>query len=479
MKIFVVYIIAQVNVYFNHSVDTSYRGAFLPASGDMRLDSLFIHRISQSSHSIDLCLYSFGRRGGIDLIAKVIVDSLISTKNKGVKIRMIIEMANERNNPYIQRIRNSGIQVINDRTAGNPLMHNKFVIFDGRDTIPSNNWVWTGSYNPTYYGTIENSNDVVELQDEALAEAFTREFNIMWGDTGDTSPNTGRFSQYKWDNPAWLPCTHYMDYSVYFSPSDSTKMAVIDAVRTVNYSIYFCIYVFTRQDLCDAIKVKADSGVVVRGVFDMEWWNYHHEYTCSKSYDMRGDSVWYQGELINNPWSTPAPIYPDSVSGKLHHKYMIVDAEYPNSNPVVITGTQNWSKAGWYRNDENILVIRSSYVANQYLQHFIARYNEAGGNYVHPDSISTIKDLPGGVNFYCYPNPFTRSVSIRLESTSHRLDGGNIKITIYDLCGRRIDEFYPNKQLTLVWDGSELQSGVYFVRLGYSKESKVKKLVKL
>ena len=84
-----------------------------------------------------------------------------------------------------------------------------------------------------------------------------------------------------------------------------------------------------------------------------------------------------------NPWDPPAPVYPDSVEGYLHHKYMIIDPwEIYGGNPVLVTGSMNWSTRGNFYNDENTLIIHNSDVANLYLQEFVARYTEAGGTYM-------------------------------------------------------------------------------------------------
>lgn len=64
----------------------------------------------------------------------------------------------------------------------------------------------------------------------------------------------------------------------------------------------------------------------------------------------------------------------------LHHKYMLIDADC-YSEPIVITGSQNWSYNGELYNDENTLIIHSQDIANQYLQEFVERYREAGGNF--------------------------------------------------------------------------------------------------
>ena len=74
------------------------------------------------------------------------------------------------------------------------------------------------------------------------------------------------------------------------------------------------------------------------------------------------------------PWNPPAPVYLDAESGLLHSKYILIDPDLPSSNPIVETGSYNYSTAATTGNDENYLMIYDSLVANQYLQDFAKRY---------------------------------------------------------------------------------------------------------
>lgn len=58
---------------------------------------------------------------------------------------------------------------------------------------------------------------------------------------------------------------------------------------------------------------------------------------------------------------------------------MIIDGEHPDSDPIVITGSHNWSSSAENVSDENTLIIHNARVANLYLQEFMARYKEAAG----------------------------------------------------------------------------------------------------
>src|SRR5206468_1298984 len=116
--------------------------------------------------------------------------ALINAKNRGVKVRIICEYDNV--NSTFNSLSSAGIPLINDRfdaiNNGAGLMHNKFFVIDGRSGAPESSWVWTGSWNPTDPGTNDDFQNAIEIQDQALANAYTLEFDEMWGSTTDT-PN--------------------------------------------------------------------------------------------------------------------------------------------------------------------------------------------------------------------------------------------------------------------------------------------------
>lgn len=91
-----------------------------------------------------------------------------------------------------------GIPVIDDtfgNNSGNRYMHNKFAVFDFRDsTSTDDDWVWTGSYNLTDEGTESNANNCIEIQHHELVRAYTLEFEEMWGsDSGVPNPDSSKF----------------------------------------------------------------------------------------------------------------------------------------------------------------------------------------------------------------------------------------------------------------------------------------------
>jgi phosphatidylserine/phosphatidylglycerophosphate/cardiolipin synthase-like enzyme len=443
---------AEINVYFTHSVDTTYANT-TPAQGNVELDKKLINRIVQAQYSIDFCFYDIERQN--------IVDSLISAFNQGVEVRVITECDNYyvdtlgNIDTTIQKLIDANIPVIHDTFGyqhGSKLMHNKFAIFDFRDSSSvDDDWIWTGSYNITDNGTISNANNAVEIQEQELARAYTVEFEEMWGsNTNIPDSANAKFSYHKEDNTEHNFLIDSIPVELYFSPSDHPTAHICSCITTADSTIYFCIFSFTHNDVRSTMRDRWDAGVWVRGVFDQNLANQlGGEYEEIKS------------------WHDPPLVYTDSVQSgsgpkRLHHKYMLVDSDYySDTDPIVITGSQNWSAVAEDYNDENTLIIHSQDIANQYLQEFIVRYREAGGQY---GCLEKSNDLSLN-KIRIFPNPFTNR--LRIEGCS--------KINVYDISGKFVAEFKRE------WDGKdingeEVSAGIYFLRFKRENIGKVLKL---
>jgi phosphatidylserine/phosphatidylglycerophosphate/cardiolipin synthase-like enzyme len=464
---------AEINVYFTHSIDTTLANPH-KANGLVALDWKLIDRITSAQYSIDFCFYNIWRWN--------ITDSLIAAYNRGVDVRVITEHDNI-GNLAVQNIIDAGIPIIDDtfgNNQGNGFMHNKFAIFDFRDSSStSDDWLWTGSYNITDYGTESNANNAVEIQHSEISRAYTLEFEEMWGSSSNIPDSSNsRFSYLKTNNTEHNFVVDSIPIELYFSPSDHSTQEICNTIDMADSTIYFCIFAFTRQDVCNSMKTKWDLGISVKGVFDeMDWLDYY-----SKSRDMTGDPS------SSNPWSPPAPVFCDSVSSPwgpelLHHKYMIIDSDF-DSDPTTVTGSQNWSNSGELDNDENTLIIHSQDITNQYLQEFVERYREAGGEYVGCDEEKIIMNER---TIEIFPNPFTDKVEIKLGMYDVGCKMYDNSIKIYDVSGRLVKNLalgigHSASGTTLIWDGKDItdkrvKSGVYFIKISGKHIVKVIKIM--
>ena len=261
-------------------------------------------------------------------------------------------------------------------------MHNKFIITDEQ-------WVWTGSMNFTLtdlYGSEEarrarrldgNTNNGLEINSRALASVYLREFERMWGSSeAEPDPMEARFSGRKQDRDApYRVPVGSAEIDVFFSPGYDVIPAITQFVEEqAEESIYFAVFAWSDHPLDRAMKIKWEgspydlegelTGFDLRGTtqFWDDWW--------SASINMRGlTPSQYSDQNPNIRWRNRPPVYRPNEVRRLHHKYMIIDADTPH-NPTVITGSANWSNNANNINDENSLFIYCDRVANQYLQEF-------------------------------------------------------------------------------------------------------------
>jgi phosphatidylserine/phosphatidylglycerophosphate/cardiolipin synthase-like enzyme len=453
----------EINVYFNKSVSTAY-ASHENAQGSVDLTARLITRINAATYSIDACLYNLSGSVGAS-IAQAFV---YAKSNRNVKIRVISEKSSTDNAPY-STLTNAGITFINDGfdaiNGGAGLMHNKFVVFDNRDTTSdTDDWTWTGSWNQSESGTNSDLQNSIEIQDKAMANAYTMEFNEMWGSSGDTpNSSTTRFGARKINNTPHYFSINGIPVELYFSPSDGTNNHIIQTLNKAQASVDFCLLTFTRNDIANALIAKKSAGLRVHGVVDN-----------------RTDS----GSEVDSLNAHHIDTRIDINTGYLHHKYAIIDAEGGNAaNQYVITGSHNWSSNAEYDNDENTLIIQSNRIANLYLQEFAARYKESGGKDTIVTSTSVREIDNERPNRYSvsqnYPNPFNPTTSFEITLPF----SGFVSIKVFDILGREVttlvNEVKPFGVYQVTWNASTLTSGVYFYKVQIGNFTNVRKALLL
>ncbi len=461
----------EIRVYFSQSVDPSY-AKYGRIAERTNIFNRFAQRVNSAKYSIDLCFYLIGSND-FDSPAQV----LISAYNRGVKVRIIYDHDDSREETNaIKLLRAAKIPMISDRFGSNDgkaAMHNKFMVVDNRDTTSAvDDWVWTGSYNLTKSATTENAENAIEIQDQALASCYTAEFNEMWGsDTDVPDPARSRFSYRKTNNTPHKFIINGIEVQQYMSPSDGGVNFLVDAIQQSKSSLYFCMLIFQQSTnpnkIADAMRTKWQTipNFKVKGVFDYEQ-NFGN--SSSQYLNMIGSG--------SKPWNPPADVYLDGEFGTLHHKYLIIDADGGPGQPMVVTGSYNWSNAAETYNDENFIIIKDSIVANLYLQEFANRYHKAGGSEpltftsVHSDAGPSMPDSPQ--LFQNYPNPFNNATTIQYQLIGHAV--ADVELAIFNLMGQKLRTMVQQRQAAgsyqVWWDGNDdrgvaVSSGIYFYQL--------------
>ena len=138
---------------------------------------------------------------------------------------------------------------------------------------------------------------------------------------------------------------------VYFSPYGGCEDQILYWINQANTSIHILIYSFTLDSVGDVLINARNRGVDVRVVFEVQQISQYSEYQRLRA----------AGLAVRN----------DTNSKLMHNKLMIVD------NLVVLTGSFNWSSSGEESNNENLIVIKNSYVVNMCEEEFEKIWSES------------------------------------------------------------------------------------------------------
>lgn len=380
----------SVRVYFNKPVDESVAQGPVAINLGNAMDDTLKAYMDRAVSTLDIAVYN--------TTSNLIVNAANDARARGVQVRWIAEASN--GNSALQNLSASVGLLYRTNSAGSG-MHNKFVIVDA-DGGPAAH-VLTGSANFTNSGFFLDPNNIVIVNDMALARAYRMEFEEMWGSSG-ALPNmaNSRFGSDKTDNTPHLFNVGGTLVQSWFSPSDGTTARIVDALHSADERIEFALFVLTSSTLTEAlIDMQAQPGVVVRGMVEEE--------------DM---SQWTFDALL----AGGVDVRTDGATNSLHHKYAIVDRGAPDADPLVITGSHNWSFNAENNNDENTLIIHSAIIADQFHQEWNARWTTAVSV---PEIGSTNNAL------MLWPNPSNGSLNVALEGWS-----GNADLHVVDASGR-------------------------------------------
>ncbi len=409
---------SSIQVYFNHSQSSEYQEPYRQKirKGD-NLEKIIIEAISQAESTIDIAVQ--------ELRLPLVAEALAKKHQAGVKVRVILENNYSRawsnytqqelsklNDREIKRyqeftkfadtnedgklsqeeinerdalkiIQNSKIPLIDDTadgSKGSGLMHHKFIVIDNRFVIvTSANFTLSGIHGDyDNYDSLGNVNNLIKIDSVELADIFTNEFNIMWGD-GVGGKFDSKFGLQKPQRDFQQVTFGNNKVTTSFSPTSPTKLWIESSNgligKTLNSavnSIDSALFVFSAQRLSNILETRHEENVRIRTLLEPDFAYRFY----SEGLDMTGVALSNncKYELNNQPWRNPIKTtgIPLLTSGDLlHHKYAVIDKK------IVIAGSHNWTEAANIGNDETVLVIENPKVAAHYAREFERLYVNA------------------------------------------------------------------------------------------------------
>lgn len=313
-----------------------------------------INEINLSNKSIDIALYGVGE-------FKDIINALNNAKERGVEIRLVLDMSNNTSLVYP-----FNFQLAQDFDGkfddNNTLMHNKFMIFDNKK-------VMTGSTNFSSTGLGGyNANLVLFIDSEEVSKIYTEEFNQMY---------LGKFSKNKSKIEKEKILLSESEISIYFSPKDDYKNEIIELIKNAKSEIIVSSFYLTQKDLIEALKDAKKRGLNVLILSDAVAANNFRD----KIKFLRNSNI---------------PLKVENWGGKNHEKTILIDDEY------LITGSCNFTNSGFYKNDENSLIIKNKQIAQFYRDYFLYLFNSIDNKFLkfipRAESLESVNSCYDGID---------------------------------------------------------------------------------
>ncbi len=294
-----------------------------------------VQEINSAEKSIDAALYGFGKQ-------KEIFEALKNAKTRGVKIRSVVDYSKNMDKIY-PNTRNFITEFGSITDKNEILMHNKFIIFD-------NSKVFTGSYNISETGSGGyNLNSGILIKNTTLANQYTKEFEQMYN---------GLFSNKKLKivNPEIK--TADFSFQVYFLPKQNGYTdGIFPLILNAEKEIFISAFYLTDRNLINELIKAKNRGVNVLIMVDA---------LGAKNFKERI-------ELLRK---AKIPLKIENWGGKNHEKTILIDSK------ILILGSNNFSKSGFYKNDENFLIIKNSSLGGFYRDFYLYLFNSIDNKFL-------------------------------------------------------------------------------------------------
>lgn len=270
------------------------------------------------------------------------------------------------------------------RTHAN-IMHNKFLVRVG--AADHAEAVLTGSANFTSEGLSVQANVLHAFESPDLAKLYLARKRKLDGNPtlADTQKAQSGWSAKVVAGDATV--------RVYFPPESKDKResldAIVEAVKAAQHSVLFCAFDPTDGPLLEAVFGAADSGKMMLALVnrvpekepkgDPQRADVAAKIQLMNRFKKDHSVVGFEGFKASD---TPTDFVPErilwpredpKIMVRVHHKFVVIDGE--GANPVVFTGSTNFSANALHNNDENLMELTNSKrLAGIYFSEFLRLY---------------------------------------------------------------------------------------------------------
>ncbi len=322
-----------------------------------------------------------------------VMEAMKSAQIRGVNVKIIYdaEKGQKQTADNERVLFNAGFK-LNDkevtfaRTNSGNISHNKFFLLFEGDTPKQ---VFTGSTNISEGGIFGHSNVGHCIKNDAVAASYLQYWEALRGD-----PEKSELDDViEGFQPQLDPDDIKKGTSVYFSPRKTDAMldvyvrALSNATQLANLTLSFNMdkrFLTELERKTDAVRYvilnsdkeadKKKDGVIIKEGMDYV-----------QHFRRDGDVYIAPGGKLGEGWEQWLKETLTGFNGStvlyIHTKFMLLDAL--TDDPIVISGSANFSKSSMDTNDENMLVIRgNTRVADIYLGEYFRIYDHLYFRYI-------------------------------------------------------------------------------------------------
>jgi phosphatidylserine/phosphatidylglycerophosphate/cardiolipin synthase-like enzyme len=215
-------------------------------------------------------------------------------------------------------------------------------------------------------------------------------------------------------------------WQVYFTePTKETKdmetggieTHLVDLINSAQSSIDFAVFEFNLQDVADALVAAHKRGVTVRMVYDDE------------------HTIGEDDPQVKQLLDAGIPGTPDKRSAFMHNKFFVIDKS------IVWTGSWNVTKNDTFRNNNNVIILRSSKLAENYGNEFSTMFGGTFGPSKPNSNPNPVLEVNGiRIENYFSPEGPTMENLVKVTSTAQKsIHFMAFSFTDYDLAKAMID----------------------------------------
>jgi phosphatidylserine/phosphatidylglycerophosphate/cardiolipin synthase-like enzyme len=138
-----------------------------------------------------------------------------------------------------------------------------------------------------------------------------------------------------------------------FTPKDNIRQTLVELINNEKLSIKVAIYFLTDDQIATALKKAKKRGVEVTIVTDAK-----HVEKCPHTKIIELHQI-----------GIPIRVYDHKKGGLMHHKFLILEKNI-NDQPILSTGSYNFTNSAQLRNRENVTITDNPNTIRSYTKEF-------------------------------------------------------------------------------------------------------------